>query len=217
MITLFSHKGGPNGWKVATVLELLELKYETKFLEFSEMKTPDYEKFNPNGRIPAIIDHDNDDFVIWESNAIIAYLADRYDKDRKYSYPHGTKEAYLIDQWMTFQASGQGPYFGQLSYFCGYHPEKIPSAIERYRKEAMRVTSVLDGVLASRPYLLGDKLTIADLTFIPWNVRLPVRINGSPFEEELAGYKNTLKWHEGLLELPAVKKVMAAWKQASPE
>ena len=76
---------------------------------------------------------------------------------------------------------------------------------------------MLDGVLASRPYLLGDKLTIADLTFIPWNTRLPVWVKGSPFEEELAGYRNALKWHEGLLELPAVKKVMVDWKQAYPE
>jgi glutathione S-transferase len=118
------------------VLEALGLKYETQFLEFSknEQKAPEFTKYNPNGRestfdrldehganqltgIPAIIDHDNDDFVLWESNTIIKYLADRYDKENKIHFPAGSKDSYLVDQWMTFQASGQVRV--PLVYFCG--------------------------------------------------------------------------------------------------
>ncbi|KAF8586958.1 thioredoxin-like protein [Ramaria rubella] len=170
-ITLYSHASGPNGWKVVAILEELGLKYETKYLDFKkqEQKGPEYTKYNPNGRIPAIIDHDNNDFVLWESSAIISYLVDRYDKDRKISYAYGTPEYYQVQQWLAFQISGQGPYFGQAAWFQHLHPEKVPSAIERYQKEVDRVLSVLDSVLAKQPYLVGDHATVADISFIPWN------------------------------------------------
>jgi glutathione S-transferase len=109
-------------------MEELGLKYETKFLDFQsgEHKAPEYTKFNPNGRkyiirtppkflasqqppigIPTIIDHDNNDFTIWESNTIIKYLVDRYDKDSKIHFPFESREYYETDQWMNFQVSGQ--------------------------------------------------------------------------------------------------------------
>lgn len=107
--------------------------------------------------IPTIVDHDNNDFALWESNAINKYLVERYDKEKKFYFPQGTNESSLVDQWLSFQASGQvrcphsshvdnmnwteptiviqGPYFGQAVHFERYHPVKVPTAVERYRKE----------------------------------------------------------------------------------
>jgi len=174
------------------------------------VKGAEHVKHNPNGRIPTIIDHDNNDFTLWESTTIIRYLVERYDKDRKISFPTNSNESFLIDQWMTFQASGQGPYFGQITWFKLRHPEKFPSAIERYQKEALRVVSVLDSVLAKQKYLVGNKLTIADLSFYSWNFGFfnpPHILKDSPFEAELQQYKNFLKWHEEIGEVESVKKV----------
>lgn len=95
--------------KIAIVLEILGIQYENKFLSFdtAEQKADDFTKVNPNGRIPAIVDHDNGDFALWESGAIVQYLVDRYDKEHKISYAPGTKEYALVSQWIAFQISGQ--------------------------------------------------------------------------------------------------------------
>jgi glutathione S-transferase len=206
MITLYSHAGGPNGWKVAIVLEELGLQYETKYMNFNvgEHKQQDYTQYNPNGRIPTIIDHDNGDFVLWESNTIIKYLCETYDKEGKISYNTG-KEKYLIDQWLSFQASGQGPYFGQAAWFGNFHSEKIPSAVERYQKEVERVVSVLDSVLAKQKYLVGDKPTIADLVFVSWDQNIPWLMTGSSIS--LDKYTNFKRWHDEMVARPTVKKV----------
>jgi len=213
-ITLFSHKAGPNGWKVAIVMEELGIKYETKYLDFQsgEHKAPEHTKHNPNGRIPTIIDHDNNDFTLWESNAIIKYLVDRYDKENKIHFPHSTKEDYETDQWMNFQVSGQGPYFGQAVWFGAFHPEKLPSAIDRYQKEAIRVLTVLDGVLANKKYLVGDKPTIADFAWVPWNKMLGWFLSmgeGSTYNEEVKKLTNFNRWNDEITSRESVKKVYA--------
>ena len=112
------------------------------------------------------------------------YLVDKYDKDHKISSTGPDK--YIELQWLAFQVSGQGyvslcgagntrltqrcsPYFGQSAWFQHFHPEKVSSAVERYNNEIKRVFGVLDSVLSKQKYLVGDKMTIADLSFIPWN------------------------------------------------
>ncbi|KAI8996237.1 thioredoxin-like protein [Trametes punicea] len=107
--TLYNHKIGPNGWKVAIVLEELGLDYESIYLDFrkGEHKAPEHTKYNPNGRIPTLIDHKNNDFVIWESDAIMFYLVEKYDTEGKISVK-GFEEKMLLLQWLFFQASGQG-------------------------------------------------------------------------------------------------------------
>ncbi|KAF9815446.1 hypothetical protein IEO21_04617 [Rhodonia placenta] len=130
--TLYTHKSGPNGWKVAFVLKELGLTYESIYLDFqnNEHKAPEFTKYNPNGRIPALIDHHNNDFVVWESNAIVLYLTEKYDTAHRISA--STFEDKTLElQWLFFQASGQGPYFGQARWFADLHPERVPSAIER--------------------------------------------------------------------------------------
>lgn len=101
-----------------------------------------------------------------ESDAILLYLVDRYDPEHKISVSD-EHEKYTQLQWLFFQSSGQGPYYGQLGWFAFFHEEKIPSAIERYKNEVKRVIGVLDGVLSKQPWLVGGKPTIADLSFIP--------------------------------------------------
>ncbi|KAF9643379.1 glutathione S-transferase [Thelephora ganbajun] len=209
--TLYTHGSGPNGWKTAIVLEELGLTYESVYLDFGkrEHKAPDYLKVNPNGRIPAIVDHHNNDFVVWETLAILEYLVDKYDKDHKLSSTGQDK--YIELQWLAFQVSGQGrqcsPYFGQSAWFQKFHSEKIPSAIERYNNEIKRVFSVLDSVLSKQKYLVGEKVTIADLSYITWNVAVLAWV--LPDADIEKNYPAFARWHKELTEREAVKKVYA--------
>jgi len=209
--TLFSHKG-PNGWKVVFVLEELGLTYETIYLDFEkgEQKAPEHTKYNPNGRIPTLIDHKNNEFAIWESNAIMLYLVEKYDSDHKISV-ESFEDRMVQLQWLFFQASGQGPYFGQAAWFLSYHQEKIPSAVERYQNEILRVFGVLETVLSKREWLVGDKCTIADLSFIPWNVTAVTRLlegrEDFNFEKD---FPSVATWHNKLRAREAVKKAGAA-------
>ena len=130
-IVLYSHNAGPNPKKVVMVLEELSLPYETKLLEFPEMKQPTYESVNPNGRVPAIEDP-NTGITVWESGAIIEYLVSKYDKSNKISFDNDSPESYHAKQWLHFQVSGQGPYFGQAVWFKIHHPERVQSAVDRY-------------------------------------------------------------------------------------
>ena len=132
-ITFWGSALGPNPGKVYMILKELNIPFEQIEVALSEIKGPEYTKHNPNGRLPAIHDP-NTDLTIWESGALIVsreiswfikhlltvviqeYLVDKYDKQHKLSYPAGTNEYYLTKQWMYFQMSGQGPYYGQAWY-----------------------------------------------------------------------------------------------------
>ena len=117
-----------------------------------------------------MVDHKNGDFVVWESNAIILYLVDKYDQGNKISAGEGA-EKYQQLMWLFFQSSGQGPYFGQGAWFKLFHSEQLPSAQERYYKEILRVFGVLEDALQRNGsgWLVGNKRTIADISFIPWD------------------------------------------------
>jgi len=205
-IKLYSHASGPNPWKVAIILEELGLPYDTEYVDMAKIKQEPYISINPNGRVPAIEDP-NTGYTIWESGACIQYLIAEYDKDHKLSY--ATKpEKYHTDQWLFFQVSGQGPYFGQLAWFKRFHPEKLPSAIERYEKEVDRVVSVIDAHLTKtgKPYLVGDRCTYADLSFITW-----AGLVGYFGVDIYEGGKNEKykEWLERITGREAVKKVFA--------
>ena len=164
------------------------------------LKETPYTDINPNGRVPAIEDP-NTGFVVWESGACKYYLTETYDKEHKLSYASGP-EKYQVMSWLMFQMSGQGPYFGQFVWFGKYHSEKIPSAIERYGKEIERVTMVIDSHLAARPEgsqhcLVGDKVTYADLAFVPWALGVP-RMLGDKAQEVLANFPKYQAWLNGL-------------------
>ncbi|RDX42822.1 glutathione S-transferase [Lentinus brumalis] len=202
--------GGPNGWKVLFLLEELGLSYHTIWLDFknNEQKQSPHVDYNPNGRIPTLIDHKNEDFVLWESNAILLYLAEKYDSEKRLTVTD-EKERHVLNQWLFFQASGQGPYFGQYFWFARYHPEKVPSAVERYQKEAARAVGVLDGVLAKSPsgWLLGGKFTITDLSFFPWNQAAVAYILKDFEGGDLQQFPNFCAWHEKVAARNSVKKL----------
>lgn len=168
-------QGGPNSLKVALIFHELEIPYEIVVVPYADIKKAEYTAINPNGRVPAIHDP-NTGITLWESGAIIEYLVDRYDPNHKLSFPPGPAEFYHSKQWLYFQTSGQGPYFGQVTWFKQLHHEQLPSAIERYVKEMNRVTAVLEGYLAKQKlasgsdeaWLVGNKISFADLSFVPW-------------------------------------------------
>ncbi|KAF2873784.1 glutathione S-transferase [Massariosphaeria phaeospora] len=198
---------GPNPWKVILVLEELSIPYEMESFPFPDVKKESYLTINPNGRVPAINDP-NTGITLWESGAIILYLVEQYDKEGKLTY-ESLRRKNEERQWLMFQVSGQGPYFGQAGWFTVLHAEKIPSAISRYTNEVRRILGVLDGHLAKTGtgYLVGDKLTYADLVFVPYNDRVDA-LTGMSKEEVFGGYENVVKWHEKMLARESWKKSM---------
>ncbi|KAI3324126.1 glutathione S-transferase [Xylariaceae sp. AK1471] len=200
---------GPNPWKAVFLFEELGLNYEIKSFRFDDVKKKPFININPNGRVPAIEDP-NTDITLWESGAIYQYLVELYDDEKRLSYDT-LKERHLCNQWLHFQMSGQGPYYGQMGWFNYLHPEKIPSAIVRYRDEIKRVLGVLEGVLTGKPadaqWLVGNKITFADMAFFPWNYRLSDLMNLS-WDEVWKGLPHVRAWHERMAELPSWKRCM---------
>ena len=164
MIELFT-EATPNGWKASITLEELGLPYKVRHIEFDkrEQKEPWYLKINPNGRIPTIVDHDNDDFAVFESGALMIYLAEKAGK----LLPTDVKGRSLVMQWLMFQIGNLGPMMGQANVFFRYAPERIPYAIDRYHREVRRLFEVLDTRLADHEYLAGD-YSIADIANWSW-------------------------------------------------
>jgi GST-like protein len=165
MIELFT-AATPNCWKISIALEELALPYTLRHLQLGkkEQKEEWYLKINPNGRIPAIIDHDNDDFAVFESGAILVYLAEKTGR----LMPADPKERSRVLQWLMFQMSGVGPMMGQANVFYRYAPEKIPYAIERYQREVRRLFEVLERQLGANEYVAGPDYSIADIAMWTW-------------------------------------------------
>ncbi len=168
MIDLYT-AATPNGFKVSIVLEELGLDYKVHHLDLmgGEQKAPEFLSLNPNGRIPAIIDRDNDDLVIFESGAIMIYLAEKTGK----LMPTDVKGRMDVMQWLMFQMGGVGPMQGQAHVFFRYFPEKIQPVIDRYQHETKRLYAVLDTQLAGRDYLAGagrGEYSIADIANWSW-------------------------------------------------
>lgn len=165
--TLRGHAGTPNPWKVLMILEELKVPYESQLVNLDDLKKKPYESINPNGRVPALEDP-NTGITIWESGAILEYLVDTYDKQNTISFTAGSREYYESKQWLHYQVSGQGPYFGQAAWFTIYHPEKVPSAVDRYVNEIRRVSGVLNRSLKNKEYLVSNKYSYVDAAFLPW-------------------------------------------------
>ena len=164
MIDLYT-AATPNGHKVSIALEELGLAYEVHPLRFDqqEQKAPAYLQINPNGRIPAIVDRDNDDFAVFESGAILLYLAEKTGQ----LIPADAKGRSQVIQWLMFQMGGVGPMQGQANVFFRYYPEKLQGPIDRYQNETRRLYEVLNTRLGAVEYLAGD-YSIADIATYPW-------------------------------------------------
>ncbi|KAL0572331.1 Glutathione S-transferase 2 [Marasmius crinis-equi] len=202
----------PNGQTASIFLEELKVPYETIKLSLSDadagkvhnhVKAPWYlENINPNGKIPAIVDHEKEDFKVFETSAILLYLAAEFDKHNEFGFDPKTnpKEYSEVLQWLFFSHGGIGPMFGQFGHFA-MASEKIPYAINRYLNETKRLLSVLDTRLAKRHYLAGDKYTIADIKSHTW-VRLVSR-----FQIDLEkDYPNVKTWTDRIDAREAVQK-----------
>jgi len=213
-ITLWGGVMGPNPSKVGIVLTELNIPFICKYVPFNEVKGPEYVAVNPNGRLPAMQDP-NKGITIWESGAIIEYLIAEYDHEHKLSFPAGTVEDYHCKQWLYFQVSGQGPYYGQANWFKMAHPEKVQSAIDRYVNEIRRISKVLDTYLKDRQYLVEDKCTYADVSFIPWQAAAKEIF---PDVLNLANdFPNLEAWYERLLARPAADEVMKEYAHKKAE
>ena len=155
----------PNGHKVSCMLEAIEMTYEIHTVNLGEgdQRKPEFLKISPNGRIPAIVDTDNDDLSIFESGAIMLYLAEKSGK----LIPSDIKGRAKVIEWLMFQMGGIGPMMGQANVFSRYFPEKIQPAIDRYQNESRRLFEVLDMQLSKNEWLAGE-YSIADIANWCW-------------------------------------------------
>ena len=199
----------PNTRKISIALEEMEISYNICLVNMreKEQKHPDFLKINPNGRLPAIVDRGNNDFAVFESGAILIYLSElsgRFLPDDK----NGRSE---VIQWLMWQMGGLGPMQGQANVFYRYFPEKIPSVIDRYRDETIRLFHVMDTRLKNEEFLAGD-YSIADMACFPWIAQHDW--SGLVLD----GHPNLLRWFGTVGERPAVKRGMIIPEpQRSPE
>jgi glutathione S-transferase len=164
MIDLYT-AATPNGHKVSIALEELALPYTVHAVNLGalEQKQPAFLAMNPNGRIPVIVDRGADDLVVFESGAILVYLAEATGE----LLPTDRAGRSRVMQWLMFQMGGVGPMMGQANVFYRYFPEKIEPAIQRYQKESRRLLEVLDTQLGRHEWLAAD-YSIADIATWPW-------------------------------------------------
>ena len=160
-ITLYT-AATPNGWKISIALEEMTLPYQVRVIDFAteEQKADWYVRLNPNGRIPTLED---DGFVVFESGAILIYLAEKSGE----FMPRDVQGRSRVLQWLMFQMSAIGPMMGQANVFLRYFPETIQPAIDRYQREVLRLFGVLDRQLASHEYIAAE-YSIADMALWPW-------------------------------------------------
>ncbi len=194
MIDLYT-ASTPNGWKASIVLEELALPYEVHpvALGKGEQKQDWFLALNPNGRIPVIVDRDAGDFAVFESGAILVYLAEKAGT----LLPSDAKGRSLVMQWLMFQMGGVGPMMGQANVFHRYAPEKIEYAIGRYQRESRRLFEVLDQRLATSEYL-ADEYSIADIA--NWSWVHTYEWSGL----DVSGLDNLGRWMKTIGERPAV-------------
>lgn len=200
MIDLYT-AATPNGHKVSIALEELALPYTLQVLDLAkgEQKTPQFLAINPNGRIPAIVDRSADDFAVFESGAILIYLAEKTGR----LMPTDPKGRSRVLQWLMFQMGGIGPMMGQANVFYRYFPEKIQPAIDRYQGESKRLFRVLDAHLQDHEFLAGA-YSIADIANFAW-VRTH-RWSGV----EVDDLPHLQRWLEAIRVRPAVERGLQA-------
>jgi GST-like protein len=186
MIELYT-AATPNGWKISIALEEMGLPYTVHALDLAkqEQKAAWYLKINPNGRIPAIVDRDNGNFTVFESGAILIYLAERTGR----LIPRDANDRSRVLQWLMFQMSGVGPMMG---------PEKIPYAIDRYQREVRGLFEVLEQQLTGNVYIAGTDYSIADIALWSW-------ISGHEWSGvSLDGLPHLAKWNAMIGARPGV-------------
>ncbi|MEQ9552697.1 MAG: glutathione S-transferase N-terminal domain-containing protein [Coleofasciculus sp. G3-WIS-01] len=193
----------PNGWKVSIMLEETETPYNLIPIDITagDQFKPEFLTISPNNKMPAIADPqgpDNQPLSLFESGAILLYLADKTGQ----FIPTHPRDRYSVIQWLMFQMGGVGPMLGQAHHFRQYAPEKIPYAIDRYTNEATRLYRVLDKQLSLGEYIAGD-YSIADMAIFPWIV--PHERQG----QNLTDYPNLQRWFDAINQRSAVQRGLA--------
>lgn len=197
MIELYT-AATPNGHKISIALEEMGLEYRVHEIDLmsGEQKSAQFLAINPNGRIPAIIDTDNDNFSVFESGAILLYLAEKTGK----LLPNNANKRSQAIQWLMFQMAGVGPMMGQANVFFRYFPETIQTAVDRYQNESRRLFEVLDKQLAGNTYLAGEQYSIADIATWPW-------VRGHEWSGvSIDGLVHLQRWLDLLAQRPACQK-----------
>ncbi|WP_334065267.1 glutathione S-transferase family protein [Alteromonas genovensis] len=196
MIDLYT-AATPNGWKASVALEEMGLAYSVVPVNLlkGEQKTASFLAKNPNGRIPVIVDKSEADHVVFESGAIMIYLAEKTGM----FLPSDAKGRSKVLQWLMFQMGGVGPMMGQANVFYRYLEEKMPIAIDRYQNEVRRLFTVLDGHLANHEYLV-DAYSIADMANWCW-VRT-YEWSGASID----GLDNLIRWKNSIEARPAARR-----------
>ncbi len=195
MIELYTART-PNGYKVSIMLEEVGLPYRVIKVDLAkgEQFAPAYLEINPNAKIPAIVDLDAGQ-RIFESGAILVYLAEKSGR----LLPHESRARMKVLQWLFFQVGSVGPMLGQLWHFVDL-TQPVPYALDRYRKETLRLYGVVDRRLAEAPFIAGDEYTIADIAHWPW-----LRVYKA-LGIDIAEFPNVKRWIEDVAARPAVKK-----------
>lgn len=186
MIKFYYHPS-PNPAKVALFLEESGLPYELVPVDTrkGEQHSAAFKAINPNAKTPALVDGDT---VVFDSNAILLYLAEKTGK----FLPANTPEARAqMLSWLMFVATGIGPYSGQAVHFKHYAPEPVAYAVNRYDFEAWRHWSLIDAQLAKHAYMLGDKYTLVDMAVWGWARAVPF-ILGAEAWQKLPNVKRLL-------------------------
>ena len=193
----------PNGRKVSIMLEECGLPYNVHKIDIGkgDQFTPEFIAINPNSKIPAIIDSNGPDgkpITLFESGAILVYLAQHYQK----FLPPDWHQLYHVFEWLMFQMGGVGPMFGQTHHFLRAAPEPVPYAIDRYKKETDRLYGVMDKELAKRDYLADNFYSIADIATYPWVARYEWH------KTDLNQFPNVKRWFGEIGKRPAVQRGM---------
>ncbi|WP_097460254.1 glutathione S-transferase family protein [Mangrovitalea sediminis] len=204
MIHFYFHPT-PNPAKVALFLEESGLDYEAVPVDTSkgEQHTPEFRTINPNGKVPAIVDSSAATPVrVFDSSAILLYLADKTGR-----FAGTPEQRGELLSWLFFIGSGLGPFSGQAVHFQWAAPEKLPYAINRYRREAERHYDVLNQHLADRDYIVGDDYSIADMSAWGWVDRAARVMPGS--EDPLGPYAHIQRWFNRIDSRPAAARARA--------
>ena len=197
----------PNGWKVSILLEELGLPYKMHPVNIGkgDQFDPDFLKISPNNRMPAIIDHDvdGDPISLFESGAILLYLAEKTGRFIPNSVI-GKKEAM---EWLFWQTGNQGPMAGQLSHFVNYAVGENKYSHDRYANEYERCLGVLDRRLKTRQFILGEEYSIADIINWPWV------LIAKPLGASVENFPHLADWRNRIKNRPAVKKAVDLGKE----
>ena len=195
----------PNGWKISIMLEECALPYRALPVNLGtgEQLAESFLALSPNGRIPAIVDHEPADggppVPVFETAAILIYLAEKTGR----FLPAELRARKSVIEWLVWQAAGLGPMLGQHGHFKLYAPEQIDYAIQRYRREALRLYGVLERRLAEHAYVGGDGYSIADMACFPWIQTWKAQ------EIAIDEFPHLRRWYDMLKLRPALRRGMA--------